>query len=87
MPFSKMKPQANWYRKYKGFYNETFSDSLRYELNIQERFLNEKDQMYFQPFIEKFLINMLLTKSDIYDLTVRLSLIMKLLRQSWRKLA
>ena len=43
MPFSKMKPQANRYRKYKGFHNETFSDSLKYELNIQGRFLNEKD--------------------------------------------
>ena len=32
--FPKMKPQVIRYLKYKGFYNKTFSDSLRHELNI-----------------------------------------------------
>ena len=35
-----MKRQVVCYRKYKVFHNETFLDSLRYELNVQ--FLNEK---------------------------------------------
>ena len=37
-----MKPQIIRYRKYKGFHNENFLDSLRHELNIQGRFLNKK---------------------------------------------
>ena len=32
--FPKMKPQVVSYRKYKDFYNETFLDSLRHELNV-----------------------------------------------------
>ena len=35
-----MKRQVVCYRKYKGFHNETFLDSLRHDLNVQ--FLNEK---------------------------------------------
>ena len=42
MHFPKMKTQVIRYRKYKDFQNETTSDSLRHELNIQGRFLNEK---------------------------------------------
>ena len=40
--FPKMRPQVVSYRKYKNFHNETFLDSLRHELNVQEHFLNEK---------------------------------------------
>ena len=42
MRFPKLKPQVVSYRKYKNFHNETFLDSLRHELNLQEQFLNEK---------------------------------------------
>ena len=42
MHFPKMKPQVVSYRKYKDFHNETFLESLRYELNVQRQFLNEK---------------------------------------------
>ena len=35
-----MKRQVVCYRKYKGFHNETFLDSLRHDFNVQ--FLNEK---------------------------------------------
>ena len=38
--FPKMKRQVVCYRKYKGFHNETFLDSLTHEFNVQ--FLNEK---------------------------------------------
>ena len=38
--FPKIKRQVVCYRKYKGFHNETFLDSLRHDLNVQ--FLNEK---------------------------------------------
>ena len=40
MHFSKMKPQVVSYRKYKEFHNETFLDSIRYELNVLGQFLN-----------------------------------------------
>ena len=40
--FPKMRPQVVSYRKCKNFHNETFLDSLRHELNVQEHFLNEK---------------------------------------------
>ena len=39
MHFPKIKPQVVSYRKYK---DETFLDSLRHELNVQGKFLNEK---------------------------------------------
>ena len=42
MHFPKMKQQVVSYREYKDFHNETFLDSLRYELNVQGQFLNEK---------------------------------------------
>ena len=42
MLFLKMKPQVVSYRKYKGFHNEIFLDSLRHKLNVQGQFLNEK---------------------------------------------
>ena len=38
--FPKMKPQVVSYRKYEDFQNETFSGSLRHELNVQEWMLN-----------------------------------------------
>ena len=40
MHFPKMKPQVVSYRKYKEFHDETFLNSIRYELNVQEQFLN-----------------------------------------------
>ena len=41
--FPKMKPwRVVSYQNYKDFHNETFLDPLRYELNLQEQFLNEK---------------------------------------------
>ena len=42
MHFSKTKPQLFSFRKYKGFHNETFLDSLSHEINVLGRFLNEK---------------------------------------------
>ena len=42
MRFRKMKPQVVSYRKYKGFNDETFLESLRHELNKQGLFLDEK---------------------------------------------
>ena len=42
MHFPEMRPQVVSYRKCKDFHNETFLDSLRHELNVQEHFLNEK---------------------------------------------
>ena len=41
MHFPEMKPYIIRYRKYKVFHNETFLDTLRHEVNIQGRFLNE----------------------------------------------
>ena len=38
--FPKMKLQVVSYRKYNEFYNGTFSDSIRHELNVQGHFLN-----------------------------------------------
>ena len=59
MHFPKIKPQVASYWKYKDFHNETFLDSLRHELNVQGRFLNEKGlKMPFQLFVHKFLISM-----------------------------
>ena len=40
MHFPKMKPQVVSYRKCKEFYNETFLDSIKHELNVQGQFLN-----------------------------------------------
>ena len=84
MHFPKMKPQVVSYRKYKDFHNETFLEWLRHELNVQRQFLNEKVLGAFlttcaEPFDKHA------PKSDIYDLTTKLSLIMKFLRQSWRE--
>ena len=43
MHFPKMKPQVVSYQKYKDFHNErTFLHSLKYEINVQGQFLNEK---------------------------------------------
>ena len=38
MHFPKMKPQIASYRKYKDFQNETFLNSLRHELNLEDDF-------------------------------------------------
>ena len=38
--FPKMKPQVVSYWKYKEFHSETFSESIRHELNVQGQFLN-----------------------------------------------
>ena len=42
MHFPKIKPQVVSCRKYKDHHNETFLDSLRHELNVKGKFLNEK---------------------------------------------
>ena len=81
MYFPKMKPQVITYRKYKDFHNETFLDSLRHELNVQGQFLNEKGLDAFSTICTE-IFDKHAPKSDIYDLTINLSLIMKFLRQS-----
>ena len=83
MHFLKMKPQVVSYRKYKDFHNETFLDSLRHEINVQEQFLNEKGLDTFSNYCTEIFDKHALKKSDIYDLTItiNLSLIMKFLRQ------
>ena len=80
--FPKMKPQVVSYRKYKGFHNETFLDSLRHELNAQGQFLNEKVPDPFPTICSESLDKHAPEKSDIYGITISLSLIMKFLRQS-----
>ena len=57
MHFPKMKPQVVSYRKYMDFYNETFLESLRHELNVQGQFLNEKE---LNGFYKNVFISMLL---------------------------
>ena len=80
--FPKMKPQVISYRKYKDFHNETFLDSLKHELNVQGQFLNEKGLDAFSTICTEIFDKHAPKKSDIYDLTINLSLIMKFLRQS-----
>ena len=82
MYFPKMKPQVITYRKYKDFHNETFLDSLKHELNVQGQFLNEKGLDAFSSICTEIFDKHAPKKSDIYDLTINLSLIMKFLRQS-----
>ena len=83
MHFLKMKPQVVSYRKYKDFHNETFLDSLRHEINVQEQFLNEKGLDTFSTYCTEIFDKHALKKSDINDLTItiNLSLIMKFLRK------
>ena len=85
MHFPKIKPQVVSYRKYQDFHNETFLDSLRHELNIQGQFLNEKGLDAFSTICAKIFDKHAPKKSDIYDTTISLSLILKFVRQSWRE--
>ena len=81
MHFLKTNPRVASCRKYKDFYNEAFLDSLRHELNIQGQFLNEKGIDHASSTICREIVDKHdPKKSDIYDLTIRLSLIMKFLR-------
>lgn len=85
MDFSKIKPQVIRYRKYKGFHNECFLDPLIHELNIQgSRFVNKKALHAFSTICTEVFDKHAPTKkkSDIYNLTISLSIIMKFLRQS-----
>ena len=70
-----MKPQVVSYRKHKDFHNKTFLDSLRH---VQ----GQKGQDAFSTICREIFDKHALKKSDIYDLTVSLSLIMKFLRHS-----
>ena len=65
MHFPKMKPRVIRHQKYKGYHNETSLDSLRHELSIQGRFLNEKRLDAFSTICTELLINMLLKKRYI----------------------
>ena len=80
--FSKMKPQVVIYGKYKDVQSETFLDSLRHEINIQGKLLNEKGLDTFSTICTEIFDKHAPKKSDIYDLTISFSLIMKFLRQS-----
>ena len=83
MHFPKIKPQVISYRKYKEFHNRTFLDSLKHELDdVQGQFLNEKGLDAFSTICTEIFDKHAPKKSDIYDLTINLSLIMKFLRQS-----
>ena len=78
----KMKPRVITYGKYKDFQNETSLESLKHELNVQRQFLNEKGLDAFSTICTEIFDKHAPKKSDIYDLTINLSLIMKFLRQS-----
>ena len=64
------------YWKYKDFHNETFLDSLRHELNVQGQFLNEKGIDAFSTICTELFDKHAPKKSDIYYITISLSLIM-----------
>ena len=74
MYFPKMNPQVIRYRKYKGFPKEPFTDSLRHELYIEERFLNKKELDAFSTICIRVSDKHAPKKSDIYDLAIKLSL-------------
>ena len=82
MHFPKMKPQVVSYRKYKDFHNETFLNSLKHELNVQGQFLNEKGLDAFSTICTEIFDKHAPKKSEIYDLTTSLLLIIKFLGQS-----
>ena len=86
MHFPKMKPQVVSYRKYKDFHNETFLDSLKHELNVQGQFLNEKGLDAFSTICTEIFDKHAPKKSEIYDLTTSLLLLIKFLRQSRQKI-
>ena len=81
MNFPKIKPQVIRYRKYKGCHNEIFLDSLRHKFNIQGRVLNKKELDAFSTICTEVFDEHVPKKSDICNLTISLSLIMKFLRQ------
>ena len=84
MDFSKIKPQVIRYRKYKGFHDECFLDPLIHDLNIQgSRFVNKKALHAFSTICTEVFAKYAPKKSDLYDLNINLSLIVKRLRQSW----
>ena len=76
MHFPKMNPQIVSYWNYKDFHNETFLDSLRHELNVQGQFLNEKGIDAFSTICTEIFDKHAPKKSDIYYITISLSLIM-----------
>ena len=78
MHFPKTKPQVISYRKYKDFHNKTFLDSLKHELNIQGQFLNKKGLDAFLTICTEIFDKYAPKKSDIYDLTINISLIIKI---------
>ena len=82
MPFSKMRPQVVSCRKYKDFNNKTCSESLRHKLDVQGQFLNEKGLDAFSAICAEIFDKHAPKRSDIYDITISLSLTLKLLRQS-----
>ena len=54
-------------------------------LNVQVQFLNEKVLDAFSTICTEMLDKYAPKKTDIYDITISLSLIMKFLRQAWRE--
>ena len=82
MHFPKMKPQVVSYQKCKSFHNETFLDSLRHGLNVQRQFLNEKGLDVFSIICAEIFDKHVPKKNDMYNLTISVSLIMKIIRQS-----
>ena len=83
--FPKMKPQVVSYRRCKEFHSENFWDSLRHELNVQGQFPYQNGLDAFSTICTDIFDNHAPKKSDIYDLTISLSLIIKFLRQSWQE--
>ena len=77
--FPKMKAQVISYRKYKDFRKETFLDSLRHELNAQGQFLIERGLNALSTICTEILDKHAPKKSDICDITISLSLIIKFL--------
>ena len=58
------------------------NESLRHELNVQGQFLNEKGLGAFSTICAEIFDKHAPKRSDIYDITISFSLILKLLRQS-----
>ena len=76
--FPKIKPRrVVSYRKYKDFHKETFLDPLRYELNSQGQFLNEKGLDTFSTICIEIFDKKAPKKGDTYDLIINLPLIMQ----------
>ena len=77
-----MKPQIIRYRKYRGFHNESFLDSLRHELSIQGRFPNKKGLDAFSTIDIEVFDKRAPKKKRLYNIIIDISLIMKFPRQS-----